>query len=231
MRALGPSDFLLLWERGRPLHPLDRSLLAVHAAFPEVSYDAAAGWPIGRRNQALAALRTAAFGPGIGGWTDCPDCGEKLEFAIDGSTLAESAVEATGEPIIVDGQAFRLPTSRDLAGIASEEDPARAAHRLVERCRLDGPAAHEPDLDAIGAEMALADPLADITLQFDCPRCGTAFEESLDLGDFLWAEIEAKAKRLLVEIDTIAAAYGWSEPEILALSPARRALYLEMVCR
>src|ERR1700722_18871498 len=143
MHALGPSDFLALWERGRPLHPLDRSLLAVHAAFPEVSYEAAADWPIGRRNRALAALRTAAFGPGIGGWTDCPPCREKLEVDIGGTAPPESVLEEPGEPIVVDGQAFRLPTSRDLAGIASE-DPALAARRLVERCRLDGLVACEP---------------------------------------------------------------------------------------
>ncbi|HUD55174.1 MAG TPA: hypothetical protein VMR02_08095 [Terracidiphilus sp.] len=42
-------------------------------------------------------------------------------------------------------------------------------------------------------------------------------------------QIEARARRLLYEVHTLAAAYGWSEREILSLSAPRRALYLEMV--
>ena len=77
--------------------------------------------------------------------------------------------------------------------------------------------------------MALADPLGEIMLHFDCPACGTSFEESLDLSTFLWAEIEARAQRLLLEVHTLAVAYGWSEAEILSLNAARREIYLEMV--
>ena len=66
--------------------------------------------------------------------------------------------------------------------------------------------------------MALADPLAEIMLHFDCPACGTSFDESLDLAAFLWAEIEGQAKRLCCEVHTLASAYGWSETEILSLS-------------
>ena len=120
MRSLGPSDFLTLWERGRTLHPLDRSLLAVHAAFPEVSYEAVADWPIGRRNRALAALRTAAFGPGIGGWTDCPECREKLEFDIDVCLWATGKVSSSWSPYewlivsYVEGRAFRMRAGRPM---------------------------------------------------------------------------------------------------------------------
>jgi hypothetical protein len=51
----------------------------------------------------------------------------------------------------------------------------------------------------------------------------------LDLPAFLWTEIEAQVRRLLLDIHTLAVAYGWSEREILSLSDARRRLYLEMV--
>ena len=240
MLALSQADFLALWERGRTLHPLDQGLLTVCAALSEAQDNSAADWPIGRRNRALAELRLACFGPRLRGWTSCRQCAEKLEFELDGRALAESELPQYRQPIIVNGRAFRLPTSRDLAQIAAEQDPIAAAMLLLERCRVDGRAAAEDgaaqatdwteeDINAVGEKMALADPLAEIMLHFDCPACGASFEESLDLSTFLWAEIEARAQRLLLEVHTLATAYGWSEAEILSLNAARREFYLEMV--
>jgi hypothetical protein len=37
------------------------------------------------------------------------------------------------------------------------------------------------------------------------------------------------ARSLLAEVHSLARAYGWTESEILALSPQRRSTYLEMV--
>jgi hypothetical protein len=240
MRGLTQADFLALWESGRTLHPLDQGLLAVHAAFPETRPESAADWPIGRRNRALAELRCACFGPVLRGWTACRQCGDKLEFELDGRALVETRLPEDAEPIVVKGRAFRLPTSRDLAQIAADHDPGEAAMLLLERCRVDSPAESEgqaslafelteEDLDAIGEQMALADPLAEIMLHFDCPACGESFDESLDLPAFLWAEMEGRAKRLLLEVHTLASAYGWSEVEILSLSAARREFYLKLV--
>jgi hypothetical protein len=240
MRALTQADFLTLWETGRALDPLDQGLLAVHVAFPETARESTADWPIGRRNRALAELRCVCFGPALRGWTSCRQCGDKLEFELDGTALAESQLPDQGEPIVVKGRAFRLPTSRDLAQIAAEHDPAEAEMLLLERCRVDGPAIvedqsssafdwTEDDLDAIGEKMALADPLAEIALHFDCPACGESFQESLDLPAFLWAEIEGRAKQILLEVHTLASAYGWTESQILSLSAARREFYIAMV--
>jgi hypothetical protein len=39
----------------------------------------------------------------------------------------------------------------------------------------------------------------------------------------------ARARRLLIEVHSLASAYGWSETDILSMSEPRRALYLEMV--
>jgi hypothetical protein len=46
---------------------------------------------------------------------------------------------------------------------------------------------------------------------------------------FFWNEIEAWACRVLHDVHTLAGAYGWSEREVLRLSPTRRQMYLEMV--
>ena len=45
---------------------------------------------------------------------------------------------------------------------------------------------------------------------------------ALDITAYLWSEVEDWAKRLLIEIHTLASAYGWREAELLALEPAQR---------
>jgi hypothetical protein len=50
----------------------------------------------------------------------------------------------------------------------------------------------------------------------------------VEIGQFLWTEIRARARRLLQEIDALARVYHWPEADILGMSDARRASYLEM---
>lgn len=231
MRALTQVDFLVLWESGRTLHPIDQGLLAVQTAFPGSRTEGVADWPLGRRNCALAELHCACFGPALSGWTTCRACGEKLEFKVDGRALVETGAAAAVERVAVGERVLRLPTSRDLARIAGEGDAGDAARSLLGLCVVEGDAAEwsDEEMEAAGEELAAADPLAEIRLDFHCPVCGEAFEENLDLAVFLWSELEGRAKRLLLDVHTLARAYGWSEAEVLALSPVRRRFYLEMV--
>ena len=235
MRALSSSDFLDLWERGIRLHPLDRGLLVLSAAFPDVPCERMADWPLGRRNGALARLGLSCFGPNPWAWTSCTQCGEKLEVDVDFRNLANGAMEngsGAGETITVKGRSFRLPTSRDLALAALETDARSAAIRLAETCALEPGDTRlwpDEDLEEVGEGMALADPMAEVTFHFCCPACGNEGNADLDLASFIWEEFAARARRLAVEIHRLASAYGWTESEILALSELRRALYLDMV--
>jgi hypothetical protein len=239
MRVLNNADFLTLWEAGHRLHPLDRGLLAIRASLPEIpnglaANDPVADWPLGRRNRALAELRTLYFGPCLEGWTTCIQCGEKLEFEVDCRTLAEMYDATTSQTIAVQGNTFRLPTSRDLAHIAEETDLQRAALLLLDHCAIDHSATESPiwsesEVEEVTTEMARADPLAEIALDFECPVCRHTSQEVLDLPSFLWAEIETRARRLLLEIHALASHYGWAESAILAMSDLRRATYLQMV--
>jgi hypothetical protein len=233
MRAFSSSDLLYLWERGAVLHPLDRGLLALSAALPEVSPAAFADWPLGRRNQALVELHCRCFGAGLHGWTACAGCGEKMEFELDGRLLAQQEDgRRWDENVVFNGHSFRLPSSRDLAGVAGVADSRAAAIRLLERCHATAAeplAWSDEDAERIGEQMALADPLAEIRVALRCPACGHESDETLDIVSFLWEEIQARAKRLLWEVHAIASVYHWSEREVLSLTATRRGHYLEMV--
>ena len=133
---------------------------------------------------------------------------------------------------MVGAHAFRLPTSRDLAHIVAMDAAESAATGLLDRCRTGGP--ENPEwtgdlLEAVQESLASADPLAETRLALSCPSCLREWDDALDVGRFLWAEVESRARRVLWEVHALASAYGWSESETLALSDARRAMYLEIV--
>ncbi len=213
MWALSQADCLALWESGQGLHPLDQGLLAIQMAFPETRGESVADWPLGRRNRALAELRCALFGRWIRGWSACEACGEKVEFGVDGAAISEHSTPDSEVKVKVGNRAFRLPSSRDLAQVATETDPESAAGRLLELCSIssdgEGHAADlsEQQLDLIGEKLAEADPLAEILLHFDCPVCGHPFDQPLDVASFLWAEIEGRAKKLLLDVYALAVSF------------------------
>jgi hypothetical protein len=232
MRAMSSSETLALWERGARWRPLDRGLLAL--SFTDLTAaERVADWPLGRRNLALLELHAAWFGPRLEAWTACPQCGERLEFELNVGDLTLPESDANQRvTVAVDEQMFRIPTSRDLAQAARSGDERRAAIQLLELCRIGGGESSgwtDEFIEKVGASLATADQMAETRIALACPACGHAWNDSLDVASFIWAEVEARARRLLREVHLLASAYGWTESETLALSAARRAMYLEMV--
>ena len=88
-----------------------------------------------------------------------------------------------------------------------------------------------PDAVITRIEEALdaLDPDGDPVLQMSCAHCNHDWSARFDIADFLWHEIAVLGRRLLDEVDVLARAYGWTEAEVLALSPARRRHYLDRV--
>jgi hypothetical protein len=62
-----------------------------------------------------------------------------------------------------------------------------------------------------------------------CAACGHRWSALFDIVAFFWTELCVRAERLLVEVHTMARAYGWREADILAMSEARRHCYLEFL--
>ena len=145
---------------------------------------------------------------------------------------------------------FRCATSHDLAAFSQSadsndksdggiaHDARRVRIRLFERCILtvdrNGlavPVGALPDsvLHALTVQMAEADPHANLELSASCPVCGNGWNVIFDVVSYFWIEIDHWARRVLHEIHLLARAYGWSEQEILDLSPLRRQCYLDMV--
>jgi len=241
MRDLSPAELLDIWDRGQGRHPVDRALLLLSAARNGDGEPDAL--PLGEANRRLLELRARAFGPRLEVRVDCPACGERLELSLETADLASPAPPADPRADVLLERngwrvAFRLLTPADLRAAAAHggEDAVRAAlvRLAVREAARDGqavdPAALPDDvLSAVGARLLESDPLAEMLLEMACPACAATWEAPLEPADFLWTELEAEASRLLREVHALALAYGWTEPQVLALPAPRRRAYLEMV--
>ena len=68
-------------------------------------------------------------------------------------------------------------------------------------------------------------------LRFDCPSCAHQWKSASTSPAFVWAEIEARARRLLLEVHTLASAYGWSESRDPFAQRRRAAQFTSRWCR
>jgi hypothetical protein len=231
MTTLSPARLLAVWESGARRHPIDRALLLYALAAPQIDPEALADRSLGELNAAILALRTAHFGPHLAAWIDCTRCGERMEFELDPAQLPEPPSTAPAV-VRVGAHRFLPPTSRRLAITAGIDDAEAATLALMRAC-IDGEAPPDEALtkliDAAGEALDAADPWADIALTLPCPACGTRMSASFDIAAYVWDELDTHARALLDDIHLLASAYGWTEPEILALSDTRRAAYLDRV--
>lgn len=239
MAAAITLPLLDLWERGQDGSRIDRGVRLARAAWPGTVPEEI---HIGQCDALVLDLREALFGDRLELALRCPQCAEQLEATLDVAAVRVAREErtslrdASGEVFEVkpaDGEVvrFRLPTTDDLRAISVFTDTEVARRALLRRCVLNPPAGeHDLPGDAealVVAAMARTDPQAMVRLPVHCPACQHAWSQPFDIVEYLWAELDSAAHRLLDEVTELAAAYGWSEREILAMHPVRRARYLE----
>ena len=239
MHTLSPAMTLDVWEQGYNLHPLDRALLVLGRCRPEYNRETLLDLSLGQRDRFLFELYRGSFGDALEAFTQCPACHERLEFALScGAFLDDGAArQLASKTVEIDGILFslRAPTSRDAAAATASATVEAAKNTLLSRCATPTSvidvamdALPERTQAVIAGQIALLDPQAEVLVELTCPACGGAWQGVFEVIDFLWAEIRTRARHLLQEIDVLARAYGWREADILAMSDARRGLYVQM---
>jgi hypothetical protein len=207
---------------------------------------------IGDREALLLHLRRLTLGEKISCVISCPHagCGEQMDLDLNVSDLLVAPNQHAGaetHEALVEGEGktyrvlFRLPNGGDqeaAAAIATED--IEAAERLViERCvksvRLaDDETAGEVSLPPDAARalqdvMASIDEQAEIVLNLECPACERAFALPFDIGDYFQRELTRRGSDIYTEVHQLALHYHWSEAEIMAMTRARRRLYLGLL--
>jgi hypothetical protein len=226
-----------------------RAAALLRAAWPDASEDDVLKWSIGLRDARLLTLRRWLFGPDLAVVASCPSCGEPVEsnFRVDEVLLAPEgqSLASRGGTHVIERQGytvtFHAPRSSDLLALTEAPIGSKltAREQLLAHCVIDvrgdngapSDLAHLPAevIADIGASMSAADPQADVQLACVCPSCGGAWDAIFDIATVLWTEIHAWARHLLRDVHVLARAYGWREADVLALSPSRRRMYLELV--
>jgi hypothetical protein len=209
---------LTLYEGGLSAAPRARAALLAGAALGQ----SAEGLTLGDVDRAIWSLRQALVGEGGEATTNCPVCGARMEFALPPGFAPPPAVASVAQ-VHWQGQShdLRLPLLSDLG---------RAGF---------GPAHLNPDAPwsdpgfAAAAEAALeaADPALRLQIALLCPDCATETLQDFDPAAYVWAELAEMARRLVREVADLARHYHWSEADITAMSPLRRALYLAEASR
>ena len=243
MHAPTAAELLSVWENGLRQGPIDHALGLLEAVYPEQSAEALAELSIGERDAHLLRVREVLFGPRITSTTQCPRCSERLEWESEVAELCVKEGRISNQELCVEAEAyrltFRLPNSRDLAALSDGKDRSNDRRtRLLERCLKEASTPEgealrfeqlpEAALQAMIHEMDRADPQSNLLISLTCPACGHCWEALFDIVSFLWAEINNWAERTLRTVHLLARAYGWREADILAMSPTRRQIYLEM---
>jgi hypothetical protein len=223
------NRILSLWERAvcRSRSDRDDALLAEAGRPPG----------LGDRNRALLAMRAALFGPVWPLSSDCPACAVECEFEVDAMALAEAlkaappndsngAFEWRGCTI-----ALHAPTSDDLRGIAGHHDIPTAARALFAHCLpadVDAAELTDEDVRLLEREIERLDPAAVVTFILACPNCEHEWTSPFDVAAAFWAELKRSAELFFTDVDSLARAYGWTEEQVIGLSPVRRAAYLQL---
>jgi uncharacterized protein (UPF0212 family) len=238
MRTPHSEELLTVWERGLGESSVARGLALLDLVHPDMSADAIADLSIGMRDGMLLDLRELLFGRTIVGLIECPTCGDTLQTEVATSDLRATPLH---EPAEVSRSNYdlnlHLLDSRDQIA-AERARPEERRRLLLERCitsaSLSGKPTPVPQLpaeviEAVEDRIAQLDPQADVQLVLSCPACGHQWHAAFDILSFLWTELGEWAARTLRDVHQLASAYGWSERDILALSPIRRRYYLGML--
>ena len=240
-----PGTLLDVWERGLTQTPQQKVLTLMSAFLPDRSLEEISRLSIGSRDSALLEIFEGIFGPCLNAVTICPDCRTELEVEVAVADIRTSFPVNSGKIRNLSAAGYRLkyrlPTTSDLLAIPPRSDLTDARHILLRRCvsevrdaisePIDPSEMPEQISQALAARMARLDPQANVNLSLTCPACGRAFARLLDIAIFVLGHLNAWALRALRDVRDLASAFGWSEAQILSLSPTRREIYLEMAAR
>lgn len=241
MKMLSPIELLDIRDACLHLSPLDKSLYLLGILY-ETNSSNIAQLSVGERDARLLAFRKSIFGARLINMAHCPHCNGIVEWeaSVDDMRLQDITPDGQAKILRLESNGytihFRLPNSDDIIKAISRGSSIDAS-AFISSCvlRVDQQEQKAPEilpenvLDEISKRMAEADPQADLTMLLSCPECNNQWQAPFDILQYLWLEIESWARRMLKEVAVMAKHFGWSEREILSLSPIRRQQYLEII--
>jgi hypothetical protein len=244
MRPVTSSELLTVWEREMNQSLIQKTLILLSHANPEMQFEDIAKLSIGKRDAMLFQLRKWMFGTRLVNTAYCPKCNVQIEWETEIGDL--DVLDKTTEQLQDEYSVkienfnirFRLPNTNDFKYFSGSHTSNFDRKTILSNCIAevtkdleDFEISKLPDkvFNALEDYIEQIDSHADIRMVLTCPNCSNRWESSFDIISYLWAEIDSWAKNVLQEVAFLARNFGWSEQQILAMSPKRREMYLEML--
>jgi hypothetical protein len=208
MNNLSVAEMLNIWEHGLHQPPIERALILLSAAFPDMLPGTLLELSIGQRDWMLLRIREHLFGSQLVNTATCPECNEQIEWE---NKVTDFMVQ-TDTPEFFEFQEndylirFRLPNSLDIAAVTHVDAPETSQRVLVARCLLQAEYSDsecaiddlpEEIVQKLMREIEESDPMAEIRIRLTCPACSHDWDVLFDITSFLWTEINDWAVRML----------------------------------
>lgn len=240
---LAENDLMAVWERNWSGSPTQQAIALIQLTSPTTAVEDLLSLSIGTRDAVLLDLRESLFGQRLSMLVECPECGEKVEIELTTAQLRMQPSLASNNGVFGYSSddlqiRFRVPDSRDLISVGRLNSAEDRRNELLNRCVVTAASGEsaialaeidERYISGLLQAMDSADPQANVEIPVTCPSCRHHWNSLFDIVSYLWTELDTWAQRTLNEIHLLASAYGWTEEQILKLSPVRRQLYMSMV--
>lgn len=224
MSATASRRLLQVWEAAVGQPPATREPLVLGCVPASLA----------ERNRLALERYATLFGPAVELHGACPHCRAEIEIVIDAAACARELPDPPAQPFWHELETetgrvrFRLPQPSDVSALQGIVDEESFAEALLQRC-IQGPLPPAALQEAVSRRMEALAPGASLSFRLACPECASAWSAPLDPVDLLWLEVRTAAERLLTDVAALARGWGWSERDILRMSPTRRAAYLQLL--
>lgn len=230
-----PAGLLTAWEQAGSVPEAARGAVLVCHGGLAGDLESVLDLPVGEVGVLAGQLYAQEFGEVVEALLPCAGCAELLDVRLPLALLGSAVPERDCPVFTPRGERLtvRALTTRDLLAVGGAADPAAA---LLARCVCDSSGrpvdASELTADVAVRVDAVAERLAGAAaavVRTTCPGCGADPVVPVDVGALLWDRVASAAAALVAEVATLAAAFGWREADVLALSAVRRDMYLRLV--
>lgn len=242
MENISDHDLLSVWEYGFNHSLIETNLYLLYLVYPDFDLNRLASMTIGERDARLIEVRRNLFGPIFNNISNCSVCGQKVEWETTADEIQiqksntenpRSSFELKYKEYLI---RFRLPNSYDVLELLEDATINNKAQKLIRSCIIESIPSLEPnqkipvDLEnQINHKMEEYDPQANVLMNLTCPECKNKWDVIFDITQYIWAEINDWAIRLMQDVHILASTFGWSEKDILDMSRHRRNIYISMI--
>jgi hypothetical protein len=161
------------------------------------------------------------------------ECNETFGFELPLRALAiQAPMPETLDVLVSDNRrvTLRRPIGRDLSRwcLAQPATRVQAMRMMLDDLIVDGrPKPNEEP--AIADAIIACDPLVALTVAAECPACGHSQDVAVDVEGLVLTHFGGRQRAMLYDVHRLATRYGWTERQVLAVPPSRRAAYLALI--